>query len=286
MELCSILATQAAEPMIGTASQNTLHFVMAWPKREWLSHLENMENAAGVLARRIKPHKNQAMLSLMNSDLEKGTIWLFPHGYRFDNLGESDYEPLIEQALNRQITMPHTPFEHEHVILSCTHGKRDLCCAKFGTAVLNTLREQADFPVWEVSHLGGHRFAATLVVQPESHWYGQLNSSDVPALLSAIQNQTILPEHYRGNAHYPPPLQVAELWAYEQESVGEIHLLNPKINEMHTEVIVSWKTHEAVKQAALTLEAETLNFVADCTGEIKDRLVWSVVEVKEYAPSE
>lgn len=283
MELCSVLAHQTAEPLIGTASQNTFHFVMAWPKRDWLPAIEDMDNAAGRFARLIQPYKNQVVLSLTSADAPQGTLWLFPHGYRFDALPEADYTTLLEQALNRQIEMPHTPIEDAHVMLVCTHGKRDTCCAKFGVPVLNTLREQATFPVWEVSHLGGHRFAATLVVQPESHWYGQLTPADVPALLDAIEHHTILGERYRGNAQFPPPLQAAEYWAWQQESAGQIHLLNPKIQGNEAEVVVSWQSGAQVKQAALTLTAEKLEFVADCTGGRKDRLVWQVTEVKEYA---
>lgn len=284
-ELCSTLARH--EPLLGTAQQNTLHFVMAWPKREWLSHIENMENAAGVFARLVKKYDKQALLSLKSCEPdERGTVWLFPHGYRFDGLTTNDYANLLEQALNRQITMPYTPMENPQVILICTHGKRDTCCAKFGTTFASTLRDLTQIPVWEVSHLGGHRFAATLVVQPESHWYGQLEPVDAPALLHAIENQAILTERYRGSAHYPPPLQVAEFWGWQQilddHPTGEIHLVNPKISGSHAEVVVSIKTDDHVRQTALTLEGRPYTFVADCDGSTKDRLIWEVVEVHEY----
>lgn len=289
-ELCSTLARQAHEPLLGTAQHNTLHFVMAWPKREWLSHIENMENAAGVFARLVKKQDKQAMLSLKVCEPEEtGTVWLFPHGYRFDGLTEKEYPDLLEQALNRQITMEYTPMDNPQVILLCTHGKRDTCCAKYGMAFASTLRDLTDIPVWEVSHLGGHRFAATLVVQPESHWYGQLVPTDAPALLNTIENQSILPERYRGNAHYPPPLQAAEFWGWQQilahGQTGEIHLVNPIISGTQAEVVVSWKIGQEVRQAALTLEGQPYTFVADCDGSTKERLIWQVVAVHEYEPS-
>ena len=41
----------------------------------------------------------------------------------------------------------------------CTNGQRDVCCARFGLPVYAGLRAQVGQRVWQVTHLGGHRFA-------------------------------------------------------------------------------------------------------------------------------
>jgi hypothetical protein len=288
---CSLISRDAAEPLIGTATRNTCHFVMAIPKAEWLPLVEEMDGAAGELARLIKPLKDQAILSLRNAPPEeRGAIWLFPHGYRFDGLTPDDYPALVKQALSGAISLPYTIMANRTTILICTHGKRDACCAKFGIEVLDALKAQApaEINVWEVSHLGGHRFAATLVVQPANQWYGRLSPSDVPTLLNAIQNHTVLRDHYRGNANFPPPLQAAEAWGWEQlgDEPGEIYLLNPHINGTNANVVVVREVNGELQKTNLALQGEPLHFLASCSGETNDRLVWRVTEeVKDGIPA-
>lgn len=55
-------------------------------------------------------------------------------------------------------------------VLICTHGRRDVCCGKFGTAL--ALRAEkvlrgTGVRIRRTSHLGGHRFAPTALVLPE-----------------------------------------------------------------------------------------------------------------------
>ena len=63
---------------------------------------------------------------------------------------------------------------HEPLFAVCTHGKHDACCAERGRPVLaamesvamesTALESVAPQSVWGVSHLGGHRFAAMMLV--------------------------------------------------------------------------------------------------------------------------
>lgn len=285
--MCSTLAMN--EPLIGTASQNAFHFVMSHPKREWLPVIEEMPGAAGDFACLIKPLKNQAMISLKNGDPdEQGTIWLFPHGYRFDGIAPQDYAALIDQGLNGNIKFPYRELpKNQQVILNCTHGKRDSCCAKYGRMMFEALSSQAPphIWVWEVSHLGGHRFAATLVVQPQGYWYGQLRPEDAPALLESIENRTVLLPKYRGKASYPPPLQVAEAWAWEQlqqrGEKGKINLVNPYVAPPEARVKVNMLIDGHDHGTVLTLHGENYVFVADCSGATKDRIIWTVTQAEE-----
>lgn len=280
-DYCSILARQAHEPLIGTAARNACHFVMACPKNEWLARPEEMDGESGEFARLVEPLKDQALFSLKHSS-ERGTLWLFPHGLRFDNLSPSDYPKLIEAALNGEIIFPHTPLPPDPIFMVCTHGKRDISCAKFGREVLSELAQHLPTEqIWESSHIGGHRFAGTLIVQPLNQWYGFLTPADVPALLEALRQKRVLASHYRGNAHYPPPLQAAELWAWEQlgENKGEIYLFNPRLVDKTLWVEVGIATANHMERHALTLVGEPYTFIADSQSDkTKDRLIWRVTD--------
>ena len=61
------------------------------------------------------------------------------------------------------------------VILVCTHGVHDACCAIRGRPVAAALTEQWPGQVWECSHVGGDRFAPNVVVLPDGFYYGNLD---------------------------------------------------------------------------------------------------------------
>lgn len=88
------------------------------------------------------------------------------------------------------------------LLLVCTHGRRDRCCALRGRAIL----DQLDSPsVWECSHLGGHRFAPTALRLPDRLLFGRLDAATAPAILAGkTPNQTV-----RGPLGWPPAVQTA-----------------------------------------------------------------------------
>ena len=65
----------------------------------------------------------------------------------------------------------------EPLILVCTNGRHDQCCANRGRPLVRSLYDSpwAD-RVWECSHIGGDRFAANLVVLPDSLYFGRVDA--------------------------------------------------------------------------------------------------------------
>jgi len=91
-------------------------------------------------------------------------------------------------------------------LLVCTHGSRDTCCGSLGPRLAQLLRPP-DHEIWEVSHIGGHRFAPTLWHLPSWRVYGRL-PLDSPNWSN--------PRFLRGNAAYPASLQVMEAHLFRQ----------------------------------------------------------------------
>ena len=87
----------------------------------------------------------------------------------------------------------------QRVILVCTNGRHDQCCANRGRPVIRALRETrwAD-RVWECSHIGGDRFAANIVVLPESIYFGRVEPDSAVALLEGLDAGRIDLGHFRG----------------------------------------------------------------------------------------
>lgn len=97
------------------------------------------------------------------------------------------------------------------LLLMCTNGRRDQCCAVRGRALAAELAARHGDRVWETSHTGGHRFAPNAVLLPSGYTYGRLNLVDCDAILSAARHGNVELEHCRGRSTWPRTAQAAEL---------------------------------------------------------------------------
>lgn len=97
------------------------------------------------------------------------------------------------------------------ILLVCTNGKRDACCALRGRALMTALAADHGERTWECTHLGGHRFAGNLVCLPDGIVYGRVGPTDGPRLADAYLAGRLDPAHLRGRSAWPPPAQVAEV---------------------------------------------------------------------------
>lgn len=77
-----------------------------------------------------------------------------------------------------------TPPAEEPLVLVCTHGKKDPCCAVRGRPVAAALARRWPEQTWECSHTGGDRFAANLLLLPDGATYGGL---DVDTALTTVE---------------------------------------------------------------------------------------------------
>lgn len=109
----------------------------------------------------------------------------------------------------------------------CTHGKHDACCAERGRPSAAALREAEPEAGWEVSHLGGDRFAANLLVLPQGLYYGGIEADQVAELTQLHRSGHLNLDRLRGRSSWPMPVQYAEI-ALRREldvtSLGVVHL--------------------------------------------------------------
>jgi len=132
----------------------------------------------------------------------------------------------------------------EPVALVCTHGRHDVCCAVRGRPVAAVLETHWPGRVWECSHLGGDRFAASVVLLPHGLCYGRVEPSDVPRLLAAHEQRRVVPELLRGRSSLDRPAQAAQALLRERHpSLDGIDALLPlrsrALGEGSTEVVLA-----------------------------------------------
>ena len=92
------------------------------------------------------------------------------------------------------------PFlSEEPLVLVCTNGKRDRCCARFGLPVYQNLASGAeDWDVWQCSHLGGHKFAPTALLFPTGMCLGRLDPATCVDTVGDFLRGNLHAAHFRG----------------------------------------------------------------------------------------
>ncbi|MEZ4440582.1 MAG: sucrase ferredoxin [Polyangiaceae bacterium] len=107
------------------------------------------------------------------------------------------------------------------LFLVCTHGRRDVCCSRHGIALFKTLADSgppgSPPEVWQTTHQGGHRFAATMVHLPSGVHYGRLMPEDAELVVAAhARGEVYELSRYRGQTRYARPVQAAEAWLRQE----------------------------------------------------------------------
>ena len=112
----------------------------------------------------------------------------------------------------------------EPVLLVCAHGARDRCCVEDGRPLAAELAE-GGIDVWECSHLGGHRYAATALLLPSGYVYGRLDRRTALAAFRAAEGGKVEVENCRGRSIWQAAGQIAELAVREAAGVRVIGAL-------------------------------------------------------------
>jgi hypothetical protein len=109
------------------------------------------------------------------------------------------------------------------LFIVCTHGKHDPCCARYGRPVFEALAEQLEEEwVWQVTHVGGDRFAGNVVCLPHGLYYGRLDREDAVGLLDEHLAGRVVLEKYRGRSIYTFAEQAAERAIRQTEALLDL----------------------------------------------------------------
>jgi len=95
------------------------------------------------------------------------------------------------------------------MVLVCTHGTRDACCAVRGRPIVAALARALPDEVWECTHLGGHRFAGTLLTLPDGACFGRLDPGNAVGVVTAHRQGRTDAAHLRGTTRWQPAVQAA-----------------------------------------------------------------------------
>ncbi len=230
---CSELSLDAKEEIFATTPRVDVWFLMeyrgGWTDKTFLDskipegvkkrinlHLETIPNSRLQL---IKRHDNPGdVLKFYVAKSDELEPKLFEFDFR-------SYEELLGLDFN-EILEGNSNLSEELLFLVCTNGAYDKCCGKYGAPVyLEAVKNEKNFMIWQTTHLGGHRFAANVLILPYGIYYGRVRSMDVEELMMDSKNCSINLEHYRGRSCYSKDVQAADYFLRTKTGIKEISAL-------------------------------------------------------------
>jgi hypothetical protein len=137
---------------------------------------------------------------------ERPHVWLASIGGTLERLDVGSPAELLDVPL-----APGAGTEDpDPLVLCCTHSTRDPCCARRGLPLQRAL-VASGARAWHASHLGGHRFAATMAVLPLGVWLGRVPAAAAAEVMGTLRAGHLPLAYVRGLAGRPPAVQAAEL---------------------------------------------------------------------------
>ena len=126
---------------------------------------------------------------------------------------EADLGRIVDAAASA----PSDRWSAEPAILVCTHARHDACCGLRGRPVAAALTDAHPDLVWECTHVGGHRFAANLVLPLDGTYYGRVEAETAVDIVNAhIEKSEISADHVRGFSWMAPAAQAVAVEAHRR----------------------------------------------------------------------
>jgi hypothetical protein len=219
---CSAASLAAEEPLTGTASTVRAFLLVETPGpwgveatrdsrlpaevKQRLAELEKHHGVRPLLVRR--PWRTAAgSTRVFASYVDRQQPWT-------ETTTLHDVRGLLDVDLTR-LGEGHPTGLSRHddpLFLVCTHGRHDACCAERGRPLAAALAAAAPEETWEVSHIGGDRFSANVLVLPHGLYYGRLTPADAGPFTAQHLAGLLDLEHLRGRSTYRFPVQAAEIF--------------------------------------------------------------------------
>lgn len=240
MDYCSQIAQTENTPLYGTAAYFKvgllIEYTAPWRNKAlgnndlptevngWLD--AQKEEIDGFRPFFIKRENQQSP----DHSFGSGTVYLAitdrarPLLYKFTISGADDLLALDLKAIIAG-TSEHQPVE-ETVVAVCTNGTHDRCCAKFGLPVYQAFAKEDGIEAWQVTHIGGHRYAATGIALPLGIVYGFLSPENVPVVAQTIHAKQIHLPTYRGRTFYGGHINAADYFVRKKTKQTELDAIS------------------------------------------------------------
>ena len=316
---CSSAAREVGEPLAGTAPVATCWILIEqpgpWGKNALLD--ARLEPGVGELLTARAEGTGVSILLVRHPDrLEPAStiadrnVWVVhtcPGATRMRHGTMPDVSVIADCNFSELAAGALPPFgvsTSQPLLLVCTHSGRDACCALHGRALITDLLQNVSVEdrgfIWESSHIGGHRFAPTVMSLPCGAVFGRLTVDNAIEIFSGSQQLLLTPDNYRGRTCYSPPLQVAEIAVrqnmgiFERDVLDVLRVIDDRALPMPAlaqlpgvgESLVAEVRHEDGRAWQVNLRCEELTQPRpkSCGSEPTTAAIWRSVGLAEATP--
>lgn len=278
-EFCAQYSRDVGEPLAGTATHAQSNLLLSWPIGQWTRTYHQ--------ARTMTPEVSQTVRELVDNGRRINLIhradqppgmhraYTMPECQAFDIPTDQLHDFLTAVQQNQPLDRWHQGEVSTRLLLCCTHGVKDKCCAKFGNASFKALDLAShafpgEFEIWQSTHLGGCRLAASALVFPALRKYGRLEPEQALALLESERRDRPFLPSYRGDGALSPLVQIVDIAARNQLlSDGiephQVEILNETpLADGQVHYQVRWQTDDAAGELSLELEPITVHRYGTC----------------------
>lgn len=231
---CSDASLARDDPMHGTASAGHAWLLLelegGWGPSAFLQSPSIIDPQLGRAVVRRAEVAKMRVAAIRRHGRRSGTPrwrWYVAHadpGAEALHHGEvGDPREYLELALDgsdgRQVDGP--------LVAVCAHGRHDQCCAVRGRSAVSAIAAAYPEFTWECSHLGGDRFAATMLILPKGLCYGRVDSTDAAGLVARYLEGRLDTRFLRGRTSLPHAVQAAQHYARLELGEDRIDALAP-----------------------------------------------------------
>ncbi|KAL5359766.1 Sucrase/ferredoxin-like-domain-containing protein [Aspergillus floccosus] len=222
---------ETSRPLYGHIKQFSTHVLVATGRSDWTQKVEHEKGSLmeAFDSSSVKSKQGRIMVSASNlnppeSDLEKQTgttVLLLPSFTFVDGVSTGDIPELIDCFIDAPTGQPVTsrltsrPCEYDYMILLCSHKRRDARCGITAPLIKKELerhlrprglyRDTDDerpggAGIFYVSHVGGHKFAANVLVyrrkEQQMIWLARVKPEHCQGLVeyTLLQGKVVHPE--------------------------------------------------------------------------------------------
>jgi hypothetical protein len=231
---CSDQSLARSDPMYGTASAGSSWMLLelsgAWGPSAFLQSPSCIDPELGrAIVRRVEMARMR-IAAIRRPGRRPDTPrwrWFLAHaevgGESLYHGEVSDPREFLDLALDGSDGQTST----DPLVAVCAHGKHDQCCAVRGRSACQTIAAKYPEITWECSHLGGDRFAATMLILPEGLCYGRVDSAESAELIRLYLDGRLDNRFLRGRTSLPHAVQAAQYFARDTYGDDRIDALNP-----------------------------------------------------------
>jgi hypothetical protein len=269
---CSLASRRHDEPLAGTAS-TVRAFLLVEHDGPWgidalrdcrlpaevCTALRRRSAATGVrtllIRRPVRRRPAGEAVQVFAAWAEPGRSWL-----------EGDTLPDVQSVLDLDLSAlaagrsTGLPVVEQPVFAVCTHGRHDACCAERGRPTMRALALSRPAESWEVSHIGGDRFAANLLVLPDGLYYGRVEPEEAGPLAAGHLAGRLDLDRFRGRSGFPFPAQAAEIALRRQldeTALDAVRLLGSSVDGAVVRVRLEARGREYAVDVRVTAQPET-----------------------------